>query len=77
MKILSSNFIKVLLIKKNNFYRGMRREPPAPDIHETLTQQIQQLSEAEAQFKGQSSANALSQQRHLEKIIEQLKEENR
>ncbi|XP_034312569.2 dystrophin isoform X2 [Magallana gigas] len=56
---------------------GMRREPPAPDIHETLTQQIQQLSEAEAQFKGQSSANALSQQRHLEKIIEQLKEENR
>lgn len=56
---------------------GMRREPPAPDIHETLTQQIQQLSEAEAQFKGQSSADALSQQRHLEKIIEQLKEENR
>lgn len=55
----------------------MRREPPSPDIHETLTQQIQQLSEAEAQFKGQSSADSLSQQRHLEKIIEQLKEENR
>lgn len=56
---------------------GIRREPPAPDIHKTLTQQIQQLSEAETQYKDQGSDNASSQQRHLEKIIEQLKEENR
>lgn len=56
---------------------GMRREPPAPDIHKTLTQQIQQLSEAETHFRDEGSADALSQQRHLEKIIEQLKEENR
>ncbi|XP_056017739.1 dystrophin-like isoform X2 [Ostrea edulis] len=50
---------------------GMRREPPAPDIHNTLTQKIEQLSKTE------EHSDALSRQRNLEKIIEQLREENR
>lgn len=49
----------------------MRREPPAPDIHNTLTQKIEQLSKTE------EHSDALSRQRNLEKIIEQLREENR
>lgn len=56
---------------------GLRREPPAPDIHNTLTQRIQQLSSAETQYTESADNDAFSQQRHLERIIEQLKEENK
>lgn len=56
---------------------GLRREPPTPDIHNTLTQRIQQLSSAETQYTESADNDAFSQQRHLERIIEQLKEENK
>ncbi|XP_078316635.1 dystrophin-like isoform X2 [Crassostrea virginica] len=56
---------------------GLRREPPAPDIHNTLSQRIQQLSSAETQYTESADNDAFSQQRHLERIIEQLKEENK
>ncbi|XP_061175381.1 dystrophin-like isoform X2 [Saccostrea echinata] len=56
---------------------GMRIEPPAPDIHNTLTQKSQQLAETESHQRGHTNQEALNQQEHLQKIIEQLQEENR